>query len=357
MRPLAVLAVLLALGLAACGGDDDGASPSSTDSPSLTATPWITASSAPSPSPSQDAGLEQLAYIAPDGGLWLVNSDGTGQHKVADGCDGRLYWAPTGDLIACSYFSIVVFDTSGAEMWRVDDEAGMFGPPNWSPDGRRLAYVTRDYSLHVADVYSGPDDVIEPNALPLAWLGANRLLVGLDLEVGDAFRTYKAHVLDLSTGRREPLPYYDAGAGAGKRLWLAPDQRVAVVAESGHGTTPVGIYDFASGEERPVSGLLIGGVSEGIPDAFIKFSRDSETVYAAYGSRPTTIYRVDVNGAGAIKLSTVTGGAQLAFSGDGLVAWLAGGGIPGTLIISDLEHGTQVETGQGYGDMAWRPRP
>lgn len=45
----------------------------------------------------------------------------------------------------------------------------------------------------------------------------------------------------------------------------------------------------------------------------------------------------------------------LAISGEGLVAWLAAGGIPETLTISDLEHGSLVEVEESYGDMAWRP--
>jgi hypothetical protein len=244
LRPLAVFALIIALGLAACGGDDEiESSPTDSASPSTTAS--ITAATSPSPSPSPGLTLEQLAYIAPDGGLWLVNSDGTTIEDHGE-CGGRLVVGLT--TTDRNYLSIVVFDTDGVEIWRADG-LGDASPPLWSTDGRRIAYRTEDYSLHVVDVYDGTDTVVEQDAEPLGWLGINSLLVGLDLEVGEAFRTYKAYVIDLSTGDRQPLPYFDADAGAGRRLWLAPDRQIAAVAESGHGTAPIVIYDFASGED------------------------------------------------------------------------------------------------------------
>ena len=143
LRPLAVLALLVALALAACGGDDElSLSPTGSANPTTTGT--ITASPSPSasPTPTPDTALEQLAYTTLDGALWLVNADGTGKRKITDACGGRLWWAPTGDLIACHYLSIVVFDLNGLEVWRADDMLGA-SPPRWSTDGRNRLHDSR----------------------------------------------------------------------------------------------------------------------------------------------------------------------------------------------------------------------
>ena len=117
------------------------------------------------------------------------------------------------------------------------------------------------------------------------------------------------------------------------------------------------VYNFASGEERPLPGLAPGGGSDAIPDHYIEVSWDGSYVYAANAlSQPTTIAHSDVRTAELTHLGTVPA-YLLAISGEGLVAWLAAGGIPETLTISDLEQGSHVEVGQGYGDMAWRPLP
>ena len=67
LRPLAVLALLLALALGACGDDD--VSPSPTRSP--TAAPSVTPSPSPTRSPAPGVMFEQLSYVGPDGEIRL----------------------------------------------------------------------------------------------------------------------------------------------------------------------------------------------------------------------------------------------------------------------------------------------
>lgn len=151
----------------------------------------------------------QLAFVR-DGGIHVVNSDGTGLVRLTDGpsdCEpswspdgrrlsfvrscngsGEIYvmnadgtnrirraagyspsWSPDGKRIvfsALSQGSLNVFvmpaDTDGQAAVELVNRPGWDGHPSWSPDGRRIAFVSDwvaydfTYDIFVAPVVGGP---------------------------------------------------------------------------------------------------------------------------------------------------------------------------------------------------------
>jgi len=100
---------------------------------------------------------DRIAYTAEDG-LWLVAADGSGRQRLAEARGASPpAWSPDGSRIAFTDPSsrtlrIVAVDGSG-EVARplLTEEPGLElvafaidGPPAWSPDGARVAYVSWD---------------------------------------------------------------------------------------------------------------------------------------------------------------------------------------------------------------------
>ena len=288
------------------------------------------------------ATTRQLAYEAEDRGLWLVRADGTGKRLLTDHCPSvGLDWSPMGDMIACSYFAVVVFDLEGKVVWRTDDAA--VSPIAWSPDGRRLAYQASDESLHIVDLTSQSDEKVDPKALPIAWPQPHRLLAGLNPQQGQLFLTYEAHWLDPDTGSLKRVPELD-NANA---WFLRSGERAVVLGQGG-----LAVLDVETSEQRLVTPLQLAFPSERLPFYAIAVSDDGTHFYAAdASSQPTVIYRVNIDSGDVEELGTVPG-VLLRISPEGIVAYLSYGGVPETLYLANLNTGDTVEVGR---DPAWSP--
>lgn len=89
----------------------------------------------------------RIAYLRSDGGIHLMNADGTGSRRIHEG-DGPmegLAWSPDGRTLAFSTeaadgFELTALDVQTGEarpLRRIG--GGWIGSPDWSPDGKRIA--------------------------------------------------------------------------------------------------------------------------------------------------------------------------------------------------------------------------
>lgn len=97
----------------------------------------------PSWSPSGD----QIAYNSKDGGVWIINADGTGNRyipRTRGVLAGRPAWSPDGTQLAHAYGEegLVVQRADGTGAQRVIASGSS---PTWSPRGDEIAYVHETY--------------------------------------------------------------------------------------------------------------------------------------------------------------------------------------------------------------------
>lgn len=127
------------------------ATPASTPTPETTHTPTVllmTPTAALSPAATLNAAEQArcgslVAYVR-EGGLWLMNADGSDQRALAPGANGRPTWSPDGRSLA--------YQPDGAPGLRIADvisgrvraaaaREGCFATdPAWSPDGGTIAF-------------------------------------------------------------------------------------------------------------------------------------------------------------------------------------------------------------------------
>ena len=107
---------------------------------------------------------------------------------------------------------------------------------------------------------------------------------------------------------------------------------------------------------------MIGFPGHGIPAGQIAFSPDDTLLYWADANpEPTVIYRANMDGSGLTRLGAVPS-RFVTIAVDGKVAY-PDAGVPGTIVVEDLEVGIRLEVGtgvkvhEGSVTMAWRPTP
>jgi Tol biopolymer transport system component len=122
-------------------------------------------------------GVDGAPVWSPDGrmiafgwarhGTYVMNSDGTGFHRVSPIASANPVWAPDGKSLAFSgtagYLcrgscraSVYIASASGQYLQRVTDPKLDASAPSWSPDGKSIAFVGRhtlegDMAIYVAN--------------------------------------------------------------------------------------------------------------------------------------------------------------------------------------------------------------
>jgi Tol biopolymer transport system component len=86
-------------------------------------------------------------------GIWIVRADGSGLRRLASGFEP--VWAPRGELIAFQSRGIRVISARGGAARRLTRGDGD-GFAEWSPDGRRLAFLRNVESRQTQILYTVP---------------------------------------------------------------------------------------------------------------------------------------------------------------------------------------------------------
>ena len=173
-------------------------------------------------------------------GLYVVGADGTGLTRLAQDVHlaGWPIWSPDGTRIAFSSLtpfklndqsgitSLHIVDlTTGVETGYTESLFMYATSPSWSPDGTRVAFISKKFllggpavgsraegSLQVLDLASGTVTPLAESALPFAqyvtWSPKSNELLVLSSEVGSAwYQTLISTIdsVDLDTGAIEPI--------------------------------------------------------------------------------------------------------------------------------------------------------
>jgi len=115
-------------------------------------TPESTATASPAPAPA-DSGSGMIAFVSTrdgNGEIYVMNADGSNPRRLTNwrDWDGLPDWSPDGRQIAFYTYltrrkwAIQVMDADGSNQRRLTDNGICDGAPHWSPDGTRIAFTS-----------------------------------------------------------------------------------------------------------------------------------------------------------------------------------------------------------------------
>ena len=94
-------------------------------------------------SPTWSPGGDRIAFVAPDGRLYVMQADGSGRRLLYDGQGASIYapsWSPLGDRVAFfAASSLVVISGDGTRLDQIPTDYQGLTPPQWSFDETLIA--------------------------------------------------------------------------------------------------------------------------------------------------------------------------------------------------------------------------
>jgi Tol biopolymer transport system component len=152
------------------------------------------------------------------GAIWIVNSDGSGEHLLASPPEGTTFtrpvWSPDGKRIAAATGlggDIWVMDADGTDRARVTDDGANNTWPSWSPDGRRIAFGKAVSQIWVMDADGSNPELVSVNGnlrYTVTW-GPNDRLIYTDSLPGTTNRQVRTMDPDGSDIRTLSAPLDD----------------------------------------------------------------------------------------------------------------------------------------------------
>ena len=227
----------------------------------------------PYPERPELADIGRIAFIAPDGDVWIMNADGSGKEMLLNLPGGRsgvfrLHWSPDGRKLAVATCDeppnvLAIVSADGDPLLRLDDIC--FGA--WSPASDAFAatrvpeggLILRD--LVVLDLKG--DVLIElPEKLERApsFSADGRKVAFFEVVDFGYCNEVRAQIVDLQTGEVQPiatldpedpsLPYFETPP-----LWSPNDPSLLAYGRL--------LINFDAGEERVLPGLAAGWSPDG----------------------------------------------------------------------------------------------
>src|SRR5262245_15887020 len=220
--------------------------------------------------------------------------------------------------------------------------------PQWSPDGRRLAYV-RDKEVRVVDADGSRDVVVTsaPGAASPRWSPDGQRLAFVARRRGWS----QVWVVDAPVPRRgrpardprppEPTPVTATGVDVEDLVWMPDSRTLAIVAirPPEHATGEVHLVDVATGDERWVAGGTTEWASGPRPVA------DGGLLYATDADGWFQIARLSADGK---ERQLLTSGAREHAEPTGGIGWAA-------LPSPDGRRFVHIDVHDGYVDLVVAP--